>query len=1182
MPSLNYNFISMKKFLTALSVLCLFFGMSIAQTTPPVKFGPTPNDLQMKYLQQPMAAFIHFGMNTFAGADGIEWGNDVKRPASTFNPTQGKVDTDQWVRLLKKAGFTRVIITLKHHDGFCTWPTKVTDYNISKSPYMNGQGDLAKELSLSCDKYGMDMGIYLSPWDAWEPSYGDASPGDYNDFYDAQLRELLGGDYGRLNPETGKREIVEIWLDGATGAGTAHQTYDFKRYIATTRELQPNCLTWMTLAAAQNYSGPEADFPVDAFWVGNEAGYVNDPVWLKVAVNGNNVTNYAANGQYMSIPEADVSIRPGWFYHASQDGSVKSLDYLTHNIFFRSVGMGIPLLLNVPPNKAGRFHDNDSARLMQFGAAIGNTFEINLLTPDMAVSATATRGTGFEAKNVLDGNADTYWTMADAQRTGTVTIDFGKDIEMDVIRIQEYLPLGQRISGWKLEVEVYGSWREYGSGQTIGYQRMVKGALLPMRKIRFSVTSSLAVPLISGIQAYRSDASITKTGPIPPGIQSTDASSLQSLVTKKVSKLKFEIVEFASGRWPTLAEMNFFQTENGTRTQLSRTGYTATATSEAKQAVNSEPDCPASNTLDGNVSTIWQPEWKPKVSMPQSLTYNFGKQIDLTEISYLPRQTSDQDIATKFNIYIAENPEDEFTKSLEGGTFVSTLKTAQFTPISSTDWKVLSNYSSLGAAIQSQTNTAVAQFGVEGGWFRLLGSKSPATGILEVWIDGVKVATVDTYASALQKDVILYENSSLGAGNHVVLVKATGTKNEASTGESIILQNLLKLEADVKGMFEMERTFAESREDAGSFTFVVRRFGNLSEAATVTYITSPGTGVHGKTYSDKTEVLQFAAGESEKSATVTILENDLAEGNKDFYIELNTPTNNHVLGFNKNIRILVYDNDGDASNTALEGYCAPGGTQHPQKKAYVQSASTEGAKKNLSYEVAQSPETVYVKYLEDFIEAERGSTFTLNLNAFKAGESTTEVFQDLRYNVAYIYADWDADLNFTETERVAKVGFTSGEFGANNTNNVKANYDYTLNISQEITVPTSAILQNIPIRVVYQNAWSSLPNGACSDVLEGMIYDFRLKILDQKTSLKKAEANKFRVFATKDKIQCVGYFEAGTKVNLIGLTGTVNATSYIHSNQTNLQLNASHLPKGIYLVAIQSKGKVETHKVSKF
>ena len=314
-----------------------------------------------------------------------------------------------------------------------------------------------------------------------------------------------------------------------------------------------------------------------------------------------------ADGNQWVAAECDVSIRPGWFYHTSQDGSVKTLDYLINSIYFRSVGMGIPLLLNVPPNREGKFHANDSVALMKFGTAIANTFQTNLLTPQMSVSAGAVRGAGFEAANVLDGNYDTYWTMTDGQTTGTITVDLGKDVEMDVIRLQEYIPLGQRISGWKVEVEVYGSWKEFGSGQTIGYQRMIKGALLPVRKIRLTITSALAVPLVNSIEAYRSDASITSVGPVPAGINSTDASALQSLKSKKVSKLKFEILEIPSGHWPTLAEMQFYNSLNGTREEISRNGFTATATSEAKQAVNGEPDCPASNTLDNSISTIWQP-----------------------------------------------------------------------------------------------------------------------------------------------------------------------------------------------------------------------------------------------------------------------------------------------------------------------------------------------------------------------------------------------------------------------------------------------------------------------------------------------------------------------------------------------------------------------------------------------
>ncbi len=1165
----------MRKVITLLSASLFFFSVVSAQTTPPFKFGPAPNARQMKYLKNPMAAFIHFGMNTFAGTDGIEWGNDVKRPASTFNPTKGKVDTDQWVRLLRKAGFTRVIITLKHHDGFCTWPTKVTDYNISKSPYLNGQGDLAKELSESCDKYGMDMGVYLSPWDAWEPSYGDSTPGDYNDFYDAQLRELLGGEYGRLNTETGKREIAEIWLDGATGSGVAHQTYDFARYVSTVRELQPNCLTWMTLGAAQNYSGPESGFPVDAFWVGNESGYVNDPVWLKVIPTSNGASQYQANGTYFCIPEADVSIRPGWFYHSSQDGSVKSLDYLIHNIYFRSVGMGIPLLLNIPPNREGKFHPNDSVALMKLNTALTETFKTNLIQPAASVAASAVRGEGFEASKLLDNNFDTYWTMPDGQKTGTVTVDLGKDVDLDVIRLQEYIPLGQRISSWKVEVEVYGNWKEFGSGQTIGYQRMIKGTVLPVRKIRLSITSSLAVPVISSIEAYRSDASIASKGAFPSGIKSTAADALRALVTRKVSKLKFEVLEMPSGRWPTLAEMRFYKLSDGARVEIDRTGFTATATSEARQAVNGEPDCPASNTLDNNLSTIWQPEWKPKVSMPQSLTYDFGKQIELTEISYQQRQTSEQDIATKYNIYIAENAGDPLTKSLEGGTFTATLKTAQFTPVSSTDWTVLQNYSNLGIAIQSKTNTATARFGVEGGWFRLLGAKSPDTGILEIWIDGTKTAKVDTYSPQLLKDGVIYENNSLSADNHVVEVKATGTKNDNSTDSKIILQNLLKLENGIKAMFEIDKAFGESREDAGIYTFEVRRFGNISESASVTFITTPGTGVHGKTYSDKTETVQFAPGESSKTVHVTILENSLAEGNKDFYIELNNPTNNHILGFIAQSRVLVYDNDGDSSNSNLEGYCIPGGTQHSQKKAYLESASTTGAKKNFAYSATSLPSTVYIKYLEDVIEAERGTAFTLKLKAFSAGErSASVVYQDFRYNKAYIYADWNADLTFTTDEKIAEFGQQPPS------NNILGNFDTVMDITQPVTVPQSAILQSIPLRVLYHNAWYTLPNGACTNVTEGMVYDFKLNVV-MTSDVKHQKENLYKIHYSpaSERIVCSGDFIENTRFELISSSGLLLKSLTFSPVLNEVAIPVNNLPKGCYLVVIRNSSTSEIQKV---
>lgn len=1138
----------------------------------PAKFGPAPNERQMKYLQNPLAGFIHFGMNTYAGTDGIEWGNDVKRPASTFNPPTGKIDTDQWVRLFKKAGFTRIIITLKHHDGFCLWPTKQTDYNISKSPYQNGNGDLAKEFSLSCDKYDMEMGIYLSPWDAWEPSYGDASPGDYNLFYDNQLRELLGGEYGRLNKTTGKREICEIWLDGATGSGTAHQTYDFSRFVNTVRELQPNCLTWMSLAAGANYTGSEENFPVDAFWVGNERGYVNDPVWMKVNVNGSNVSNYQANGKYFCVPEADVSIRPGWFYHAAQDGAVKSLSVLTNDIFFRSVGMSIPLLLNVPPTREGKFHANDSTSLIRLGNAIRNTFTQNLINPLMTATSSASRGSGFEASKAIDGNYNTYWTMADGQTTGTLTIDFGKTIEMDVIRIQEYLPLGQRISGFKTEVEVYGQWREFGSGQTIGYQRIIKGTLLPVTKVRLSITSSLAVPLICNLEVFRSDASITTFGTLPAGFDEKKAETFQTITPQKISKLKFEVTQFAAGKWPTIAEMRFFTRENGNMIEIPRTGFTATATSYAKNST-AEPPCPPSNTLDGNNSTIWQPEWSPsKVSMPQSITYDFGKQIECSEIMYLPRQTSTGDIPTVFNIYTAENTNDNLTLSIANGTFSSAINTAQTTAVKNSDWTLLQNYGNGGTAIQTKTAGAKTIFSVNSGWFRLVGSKGPNFGIMEISVNGIKKASIDCYSASTKTDQTLFELSELTEASQTVEITVTGNKNDAATDVQIILQRAELLQAGMKGMFELKKSVIDIDESAGTLSFDVLRKGSLNEASSITVVTSPGTGVHGKNYIDVSVTLHFAAGESKKTASIQILENDFREGNKDFYIELVNPTNLHVPGFTHKARVVIYDNDSTTTNATLEGYCTPGGNQHSGKKAFLESASTTGATVNLAYNANICPESVYQKLITHEIHARKGSVFTLKLNAYKAGPRTTSaVYEDFRYHRLFLYADWNGDFNFTADEKI-------GEFGSNPpANNILGNYDVIMNVEQLIEVPQEALLQNIPLRAYYHNAWKTFES-PCSDVYNGMVYDFNLKILPEETSKVNIPEKKFRIFRRGFFLCCEGNFENDTLISLHDVQGKTLSQTLVKKGSNWADIAVEDLMKGVYFVTISSKNNTETHK----
>lgn len=1154
-----------------LMVSCIIATLPLHAQQPPAAFGPTPNERQMKYFREPLAGFIHFGMNTFTGT---EWGNGLESPSS-FKPTKGKANTDQWIRLFKEAGFKRVIVTLKHHDGFCLWPTKQTAHNITASPYLNGQGDLAREISESCDKYGMDMGIYLSPWDIHEPSYGDVTPGDYNDFYVAQMEELLSGDYGRLNPETGKREIVEIWLDGATGSGVEKQTYDFKRYVELVRRLQPNCLTWMSTAAAQGYTGPESGFPLDAYWVGNEAGYVNDPVWLKLNVAGSTVSTYSATGNYFSVPEADVSIRSGWFYHDASNGSVKSLEKLSE-IYFRTVGMGIPLLLNVPPNKAGEFHVNDSTALMKLGKAVNNSFATNLLNASMAATATANRGAGFEASKVLDGNYDSYWTMTDGLTTGSITIDLGKAQEIDIIRIQEYIPLGQRISSFKVEVEVYGQWINYGSGVTIGYQRILKGMLMPVSKIRLTINSSLAVPLINTIEAYRSDASITQQSETPVGLQSTKANQFQLTDPVKAGKLKFEILAKNSANWPTLAEMRFYTRQNGQLVELSREGFTATATSEAKNSTN-EPPCPASNAIDGNTATIWQPEWSPtKVTMPQSLEFDFGKETELTDISYLPRQTSNGDIPTQFNIYLAETSGSNYVKTLSNGTFSTTVKEAQFTPVKGTDWVKVS---SIPNAMRNGTAGAKAIVAIGGGWCRIVGAKGPDAGILQLFLNGNELATVDCYAPTLRTDQILYEFNGLPATSQGIELRVTGQKNPASSNSNITLQQAYTLSSTVNGMFEFGQALYDVDESRNSCRVEIKRLGSGTTSGSVVVSTSPGTGVHGKTYEDLNTIVEFLPGELSKTVSVKIIDNEFKDGNKDFYLELSNPTNVHILNTQKSTRVLVYDNDSTSNNQELSGYCIPTGSQRilfSQQYGWLETAFTTGAEENLQFSASEAPGTVYVKQTEQPITVRRGNSFHLFTNCYHAPEpNLLKQFNDFRLNKVYIAADWNANLEFEADELIAELG------SSNFTDKNIGNFDSVLDsVWVKIDVPATALLQNVALRLYYHN-YNTPFVSACSAVSLGQVYDFRLQIKDNwPTGISFAENDsRLKAFCSGNQLICLNNSGLPTQLQLLTINGAEAFKTTLEPLQTETRISTDPFNSGMYIVKLYNKQETQSFKI---
>lgn len=497
-----------KLFSCILAVLAAVSATAVAEEAPPAPCYPLPNQRQMYYLHNPNAAFIHYGMNTYTDK---EWGNGFEE-ALLFDPPCDTINTDQWVSLLKECGFDRVILTCKHHDGFCLWPSKANKeapHTIAQTTYQNGQGDLLEQLSQSCTKYGLDMGVYLSPWDAYEEHVGGHyNNALYNDFYDEQLIEVLSK-YGRYNPELGRREIVEIWLDGATGTNSP-PVYDFDRFTETMRKYQPTAFIWIDALPGfiECVSGDTCK--VDGAWAMNEAGQAPYPCWNKMSLDGKNANDCKnrLEGDYFLLLEADVSVRSGWFYG---DGSnLKSAEDLFNERYMKSIGRGIPLILNVPPDKNGLITEEYAAELRKYRGYIDSTFAATLIPQgSKAYSPDGSRGKSYLPEKVLDGNYDTYWCMPGDKTEGSIEIEFGKEIEFDIVEIQEYIPLGQRISGWKVEVKSGGQWLPFAVGSTVGYQYLAKGNPVSATGLKLTITSSLALPLINNIAVYKTCAGLS-------------------------------------------------------------------------------------------------------------------------------------------------------------------------------------------------------------------------------------------------------------------------------------------------------------------------------------------------------------------------------------------------------------------------------------------------------------------------------------------------------------------------------------------------------------------------------------------------------------------------------------------------------------------------------------------------
>ena len=461
--------------------------------------GPLPSKAQLDYHKEELAAFIHYGMNTYTNS---EWGHGNEDPKN-FNPTN--LDTDQWIRTLKETGFKRTIMVVKHHDGFVIYPSKYTNHTVAASPWKDGKGDLLEEISKSATKYDMNMGVYLSPWDVNSPKYKVATQKEYNEYYLNQLKEILG------NPKYGnKGKFIEIWMDGARGSGAQKVTYTFDEWFKYIKEAEGD----IAIFSAE---------PTSVRWIGNERGIAGDPVWHKVkkANITENVKNEYLNhgdpdGDMYSVGEADVSIRSGWFYHDNQQP--KSLKELM-DIYFKSVGRGTPLLLNIPPNKEGKFADADVERLKEFKATLDQMYATDF-AKGATVTASSTRQNHlYKESHLTDGKDDTSWALSNDATTGSFTVDLGQKRRFDVVELKEDIAKGQRISGFKIEVETNGRWVPYGEGSTVGYRRLIQGQPVEAQKIRVTITGSQATPILTNFSVYKTPSTIEKNDGYPLGLE---------------------------------------------------------------------------------------------------------------------------------------------------------------------------------------------------------------------------------------------------------------------------------------------------------------------------------------------------------------------------------------------------------------------------------------------------------------------------------------------------------------------------------------------------------------------------------------------------------------------------------------------------------------------------------------
>lgn len=609
-----------------------------------------PTTRQIAWQRDEISAFIHFGMNTFADR---EWGDGTEDP-NQFNPSQ--LDARQWVRAAKLAGMSRMILTAKHHDGFCLWPSKYTEHCVRNSPWKDGKGDIVGEFVEACRAEGMHYGIYISPWDRHEKTYGD-SP-SYNHYFLNQLREVL----------TTYPGIEEVWFDGACAEGPngKRQEYDWRAYWKLIRQLAPD--------AAITVRGP------DVRWCGNEAGYTRKSEWSVIPMPGDDrsweTSDKTLSGFTCDIygddlgsrdvlmrsrhsrsalswypAQVNTSIRPGWFYHANEDDRVRTLEDLL-TVYYGSVGGNGQFLLNIPPDRRGLFHENDVARLKQFGDVLKATFARNLAA-GAKLTAEVSEGESFgEVATVLDEDPDTFWTTTDKPVEVTLVADLLDPVRANCLMLQEHIASGQRIETFDVDVFTEGEWRTVANGTIIGYKRLVRFADCTISRFRIQFHQFRVRPTLASLGLYLAPAILSPprivrdlegnvTIETPEGtfarytLDGSDPTNKSRVFSTPIAMpMGGVIVAQTFPLTPGNVDADVGHTSSRIQFGLAQAEWEI-ADCDSQDGVEGH----AQRAIDGDPRTFWHTRYRDGIDpMPHYIAVDLGESVTINGFTYTPRQ----------------------------------------------------------------------------------------------------------------------------------------------------------------------------------------------------------------------------------------------------------------------------------------------------------------------------------------------------------------------------------------------------------------------------------------------------------------------------------------------------------------------------------------------------------------